>query len=48
MPYVNYKAIGSGIIYERVEKPVNLIRIYPSSFDSASDPISYEVYGAKY
>lgn len=47
-PYINYKAIGSGLIYERVEKPVNLIRIYPSSFDSASDPISYEVYGAKY
>ena len=48
VPYINYRAVGSGVIYERVEKPVNLIRIYPSSFDSASDPISYEVYGAQY
>ena len=48
VPYINYKAVGSGVIYERVEKPVNLIRIFPSSSDAASDPISYKVYGAKF
>lgn len=47
-PYVNYKGAGSGLIFERVEKPVNFIRFFPSSTDAASDPISYEVYGAKY
>ena len=31
-----------------MEKPVNLIKLYPSDADAASDPISYEVYGAKY
>merc|ERR1711862_772860 len=47
IPYINYKAIGSGVVFEGVEKAVNTMRVFPVESDViASNPISYEIYGS--
>merc|ERR1711862_1034114 len=47
IPYINYKAIGSGVVFEGVEKAVNTMRLFPVESDIiASNPISYEIYGS--
>ena len=47
VPYINYKAVGSGIVFEGVEKAIHTMRIFPAESDStASNPISYEIYGS--
>lgn len=47
VPYINYKAVGSGIVFEGVEKAIHTMRIFPEESDSAaSNPVSYEVYGS--
>ena len=47
IPYINYKAVGSCIVFEGVEKAVHTMKIFPAESDStASNPISYEIYGS--
>lgn len=44
--YINYKAKGSGVVFEGIETSIHIMRLYPAECSTASDPVSYEVYGS--
>jgi len=46
VPYINYKAVGSGVVFEGVQKAIHTMRLFPGESSTASDPVSYEIYGS--
>lgn len=46
VPYISYKAAGSGVVFEGVEKAIHVMRLFPSESSTASDPVSYQIYGS--